>query len=700
MIHSQPAHQGNVAMAVPARKVKFVASDPARGGLPVKRRQVQQACLSCRRKKRKCNHAEDAMVDDASLEDRKGLLETSPSQSSPGTSRSSLTPSVRMRPLGGEDAVTPAGRTGLNTHSSPVSRRPLPGGFNHGETQANTPAAHIAQDIAARPQSSRFVGDLNPEGMFMEAAVPSVTRASSQKGDVGIWFPAATTGQPSQFITSRPPPVMDSFMLPFVREHCLSCLPPEEDYARLKALFVQRVHPIFPVIPEAALSGPTDNPSSIVLRQLACLAAGSDPQATPYLRLKNKGPSPLRPSEFSSALSSSVRAILETSIIPDRVVHIQALTMLSLYTQPTCAEESDLPAQLGGRAIHHIQTLGLHLLRYDGPNFGELENLFCAVWALDRINAAMYGRPCLIHERDIGADLDACIKKRQPAFRLLLSVAQWLDKVVELYRPGPSAQVSGFDKVAYIDLPVLEAMIVDADALKVPTSLIATIETFYHAVIILSCRLPRPGTIIAASTLPPPSANARRSLAAERIACAVEKDCLSSLPFIPYAVSLALSVEYRKMRHSRLPMFRTRAMNAFKRNCDLLRSYSEHYWSARVVAGLGDGVLREMERAANTLAKEHSPQPAEVLPKPVVDDQDAPAAQDLGPTPSGDPATMNSNLGFENVIDFSVIDAISGQDVFGHIDPNFNLDAVEDALEANLDIGLPPNWGDWGQFAA
>ncbi|KAL6696526.1 putative fungal-specific transcription factor [Trichoderma pleuroticola] len=700
MINSQPAHQGNVAMAVPARKVKFVASDPARGGLPVKRRQVQQACLSCRRKKRKCNHAEDAMVDDASLEDHKGLLETSPSQSSPGTSRSSLTPSVRMRPLGGEDAATPAGRTGLNTHSSPVSRRPLQGAFSHGETQANTPAAQIAQDIAARPQSSRFVGDLNPEGMFMEAAVPSVTRASSHKGDVGIWFPAATTGQPSQFITSRPPPVMDSFMLPFVREHCLSCLPPDEDYARLKALFLQRVHPIFPVIPEAALNGPTDNPSSIVLRQLACLAAGSDPQMTPYLRLKNKGPSPLRPSEFSSALSSSVRAILETSIIPDRVVHIQALTMLSLWTQPTCAEESDLPAQLGGRAIHHIQTLGLHLLRYDGPNFGDLENLFCAVWALDRINAAMYGRPCLIHERDIGADLDACIKKCQPAFRLLLSVAQWLDKVVELYRPGPSAQVSGFDKVAYIDLPVLEAMIVDADALKVPTSLIATIETFYHAVIILSCRLPRPGTIIAASTLPPPSANARRSLAAERIACAVPRDCLSSLPFIPYAVSLALSVEYRKMRHSRLPMFRTRAMNAFKRNCDLLRSYSEHYWSARVVAGLGEGVLREMERAANTLAKELSPQPAEVPPKPIVDDQDAPATQDLGPTPSGDPTAMTSNLGFENVIDFSVIDAISGQDVFGHIDPNFNLDAVEDALEANLDIGLPPNWGDWGQFAA
>ncbi|KAL7817487.1 putative fungal-specific transcription factor [Trichoderma aethiopicum] len=677
-------------MAAPALRVKFVASDPARGGLPVKRRQVHQACESCRRKKRKCNHAEDAMADDASFNDHKA----SPSQSSPAASISSLAPSARSRPLAGEDAASPAARGRLSTNLPPPLRRPLPSAYSNGRAPANgTP------DTVARPQSSRFVGDLNPEGMFMEAAVPNVTRASSQKGDVGIWFPSTTTSQPSQFITSRPPPVMDGFMLPFVREHCLTCLPPDADYVRLKRVFLQKVHPIFPVIPVAALDGPTDNPANIVLRQLACLAAGADPELTPFLRLNNKGPNPLRPAEFSSTLSSSVRAILETSLIPDRVVHIQALTMLSLYTQPTCAEESDLPAQLGGRAIHHIQTLGLHLLRYDGPNFSDLENLFCAVWALDRINAAMYGRPCLIHERDIGADLEACIKKREPAFRLLLSVAQWLDKVVELYRPGPSAQVSGFDKVAYIDLPVLEAMIVDADALKVPTSLIATIETFYHAVIILSCRLPRPGTRIAASTLPPPSANARRSLAAERIACAVPRDCLSSFPFIPYAVSLALSVEYRKMRHSRLPMFRARAMSAFKRNCDLLRTYGDHYWSAGVVAGLGEGVLREMERAANTLAKDLSPQPAEVQPKPTPKNQDSSTPQEAGPTPSGEAPPMNHTMGYDNVLDFSVIEAISGQDVFGHIDPNFNLDAVEDALEANLDIGLPPNWGDWGQFA-
>lgn len=39
-------------MPIPAAKqVKFVASDPTRGGLPVKRKQVQHACASCRRKK-------------------------------------------------------------------------------------------------------------------------------------------------------------------------------------------------------------------------------------------------------------------------------------------------------------------------------------------------------------------------------------------------------------------------------------------------------------------------------------------------------------------------------------------------------------------------------------------------------------------------------------------------------------------------
>ncbi|RKL19095.1 hypothetical protein BFJ70_g14031 [Fusarium oxysporum] len=614
-------------MPTPSKHVKFVASDPSRGGLPVKRKQVQHACASCRKKKRRCVHAEDA-VD-----------ETSPPVEEDETSRSTSLPLQTQRTALPDSSLQYANSTANASPAAPTPRR----------ESGSTPN-----------QSSRFVGDLNPEGMFMEATGSASIRETSQKGDVGIWLSSNNPGQASQFITSRPPPIMDQFLLPFVKEHCLSCLPPHQDYLKLKALYLDKIHPIMPIIPETTLEG--DEPASVVLKQLICLAASTDPSMARYLHLQNKGDDLLPCQDFMQSISSAVRAILETSIITDRVLHIRALILLSLYTQPSSSEEADLPAQLGGRAIHHIQTLGLHLLRYDAPNCEELETLFCAVWAVDRINAAVYGRPCLMHERDIGANLDGCIRKRPPCFRLFLSVVQWLDQVIELYRPGPSAEASGLDKIAYIDLPVLEAMIVNADALKVP------------------------GSLIAASTLPPPSANARRSLAAERIACAVLRDHLSPMPFVPYAVCLALSVEYRKMRHSRLPMFRSRAMHAFRRNCEMLRKFGDYFWSANVVAGLGERVLKEMERAANTLTRE-SPPPVEGTPALV------------NPVAVTNPSMVNAVPSVEQAVDFSLIDAISGADVFGAIDPSFNLGAVEDALEANLDIGLPMNWVDWGQYA-
>ncbi|KAF4126232.1 Fungal specific transcription factor domain [Geosmithia morbida] len=679
-----------------SRKVKFVEVDTTRGGLPVKRKQVQQACTSI-------HHA---------------LTRLSTGARSPSSARGG-------RPTHSNGAGPR--RSSANAYADPFAPSTAP------------PSTTPTLNEEPAKLRSRFVSDLNPESMFFDATEATSTREMAQKGDVGIWLSStvngSSAGHPSQFITSRPPPIMDHFLLPFVKEHCLTCYPPEEDFAKLRHIFVQKIHPIFPIIPLEALDGNPNDSVTILLRQLVSLAAGTDPDGSQYLRLKNKGPDLFTPPEFSQALSSSVRAILETSIIADRVLHIRSLTMLSLYTQPTCAEESDLPAQLGGRAIQHIQTLGLHLLRYDAPNSDDLENLFCAVWALDRMNGAMYGRPYLIHERDIGTNLDACIKKRPPCFRLFLLICQWLDQVIDLYRPGPSAETSSMAKVAYIDLPVLEALIVEADALREPSSLIgrcppestfsavictdknlpATIETFYHSVSILSCRLPRPGTFPAATTLPPPSANARRSLSAERIACAVPRDCLSPVPFVPHAVSLALSVEYRKMRHSRLPMFRARAMTAFRRNCQILREFGDYFWSANVVADLGERILKEMERASTTLAREASPSVAAALP-PSGDGSRGSAQAATGRDnndaggvaqwrPRGElaapgPMAMHMAAGMNNFVDFSAIDSASGQDLFDHIDPNFNLTAVEDVLEAHLDIGLPLNWGEWGQYTA
>lgn len=167
------------------------------------------------------------------------------------------------------------------------------------------------------------------------------------------------------------------------------------------------------------------------------------------------------------------------------------------------------------------------------------------------------------------------------------------------------------------------------------------------------------------------------------------------MPFVPYAVSLALSVEYRKMRHSRLPMFRARSMNSFRRNCELLRLFGDYYWSANVVAGLSERVLKEMERAAAMLTKETSPSSPEAETRPSF----AEGESSVRPEVSLAHSAAESPPGMDNAVDLMLFDFMSGQDVFSHIDPNFNLDAVEDVLEANLDIGLPLNWGDWGQLA-
>lgn len=140
-------------------------------------------------------------------------------------------------------------------------------------------------------------------------------------------------------------------------------------------------------------------------------------------------------------------------------------------------------------------------------------------------------------------------------------------------------------------------------------------------------------------------------------------------------------------------------MTAFRRNCEMLRNFGDYFWSANVVANLGERVMKEMERAATTLTKETTP-PTEGINKTNNATTNASLSmQNHELLPLGDLTTIDTAAGLDNMVDFSMIDAVSGQDVFGHIDPNFDLNAVEQALEANLDIGFPLNWGDWGQFA-
>ncbi|KAH6668111.1 hypothetical protein F5X68DRAFT_53212 [Plectosphaerella plurivora] len=640
-------------MASVTKAVKFVESDPS--GLPVKRKQVQQACESCRRRKKRCIHTESHDGDDGDVFRSPSLLN---------------------------------GRDGPNGAKGPEVKPEHTRRFVCDTNPEGMFAEAIGSDAAGK-HASRFVCDTNPEGMFAEITRSDDARKPARNDEVGVWVPTSTLNQASSTAGLRPSIPYDSILIPYAREHCLTCMPPEKEFRQLKKIYYRKIHPIYNLIPESLLDG-EDGPATIVLRQVISLAAATDPAMINNLKLGNQGADKLSFSEFSQALSGAIRTTLATSLIADRTINIRVLCMLSLYFQPSSIEESEVPAQFFAEAVHHSQTLGLHLLR---TGDSALETLFCAVWAVDVINAAAYGRPRLFHERDFAADLDQCISRQEPCFRLWLSISRWLDQTISLYRPAASAQMGSGEFKPFIDLPVLEPMIVDANALEVPTFLIATLEVFYHAVIILSCRLPRPGAegpdSTYASSIPPATANARRSLASERIASSVRREKLSPVPFVPYAVSLSLSVEYRKMRHSALPMFRLRAREAFRYNCELLKRSKDVFWSAKVTFGLGERMLREMERAATTMVREAPPTPQPSDPSP------------SEPTP--DVAMFTPNMDRPGYLRFTDslqnLDAMDmNLDVFGYLDPSFDLTMAENALEGNLDLGLPLNWGEWEQF--
>lgn len=245
-------------------------------------------------------------------------------------------------------------------------------------------------------------------------------------------------------------------------------------------------------------------------------------------------------------------------------------------------------------------------------------------------------------------------------------------------------------------------------------------------------------------------------------------------------MSLALSVQYKKLRYSRTPIFRTRARACFKDVVELLKSMSDVFLSVRVNAALGESILTQMEKTANTLAREeleHTQQnratTAAATALAVSAVPAAPLAVDIpnasvsaeASTTIAAPASASSAAGtglsssfvahksiadspsaatthsvlhdnirgeessavmgttavtqavsaegqdFRSVVapiqpptttalfDLSMLDSLGTDiDLFSNFDPSFDLGAVDTALEANLDMGIPQNWAPWSHI--
>ena len=128
----------------------------------------------------------------------------------------------------------------------------------------------------------------------------------------------------------------------------------------------------------------------------------------------------------------------------------------------------------------------------------------------------------------------------------------------------------------------------------------ATLETFYHAVAILSCR---PRYFRAQPRLF--TAHTRQSLSALRITSDVGTDNhhrMPLLPFIPYAVSLSMSVSYLELRHSMIAIHRSRFRTELWKNCEILEVLGHVFPSASAMADMGKAILNEVDRIVSVVA--------------------------------------------------------------------------------------------------
>lgn len=435
--------------------------------------------------------------------------------------------------------------TATTTTTSNPGRSRLPLSPESSEQNEEASSAALVASQLVELSASRFVGDLSPESVFIEATNKNAaaSRLHRNRSEVGTWMREAPAGCPSPgavgqhggggggreddgtssrsngggggggvgggdgdgaYLLPEPPLLTLGGRLqieqqppPSVTRAHLAVCPPDREYRHLHDIYLENIHPILPILREAdvlATRGAVEGLSirQVVLKQVISLTAAVDPCAARYLRLGGGDgaagaddddaalPPLLAPEVFHQRLSKAIFAALDTGFVVHTVDRIRVLLLMSLFYQPRRAADRDVSPLIFSQAVHHAQSIGVHLRRGggsggdNGDDEEDAEGLFCALTALDRINAAFHGRPCLLHRRDTDRELDDCIanQRRRPAFRLFLRVCGLLDSVICLYRPRN-------DGVESVELPVYETMIVDAGAEKLPSRLLCRLSSTF-----------------------------------------------------------------------------------------------------------------------------------------------------------------------------------------------------------------------------
>jgi hypothetical protein len=596
-------------------------------------------------------------------------------------------------------STRPNGRAVAAADHATADSTPPSGGAN-GSKEGN--AAPGASRENSRPRSGgqkRFFSDMNPESTFLNRST-SVDESNRRPPheEIGVWVDKreydALVRQKDGNANRDYTFTISQGMHPEQRPHAAVLGPLIEVYFR-------KFHPIIPLLDEAEFREQYDSeynfPETLV--HAMCLVAAKDSEAEPHLKY-GSSPSTLPPREFCSRMHAAVTGALRTPVRFDKITLIQILALASLHVEGV--DGSEEASMLLSQAMHYAQTLGLHLGQHASPPQGPEalnKRLFWCLWALDRMNSVVNGRPIIMNDIDIAIEPYAPEESGFPAFEAWLKVTELLNKIIGFYRPHVPPDLTGWED----HFPGLEEIYDEVKAWQLPQSVLATIHLFYLATAILSHRsrgvkqIPR-GT----------HSSIRQRLCAHEVVKLLESDhCrdLHALPFIPYAVSLALSVSYQHLRQSQMHHQQEDARKDFRRCTQLLQNLRRIWCSADTMTALALKVLEGLDKTTS-LASFRVPRniPGEDVHEPPCPQDMSGARSGLlealpngdGDATSGDGTQTSAAGPSEGTLppgaEAGQLDLFDGMDdIFGtYLDPNYpvNLDDI------SFD-NLPPF--DWNQ---
>lgn len=304
----------------------------------------------------------------------------------------------------------------------------------------------------------RFIGDLNPEVVFqLPANSSNIPNTAARVGDVGVWLEGSSSNEAeSSQIAGRPR------------------LPPRAEQQALLDIYFTGHFAILPIVDEDAIRQSFfELKLSTILMQAIFLTAAKDNRAEKHLYLGSSAERlPVR--KFVRVLYEQVCEKVRSGKYRDKILLIQTLALLSLHSEGVNGIEQS--SMLLSQAINHAHTIALHL------GEGTLERsvafrqrLFACLWTIDKVNAAMGGRPVMLHDRDNSPKSWPTVSF-SIAFDIWLRIARLLDRVIEFYRPTASHTGTGWES----DFPGFSEILEDVGAVELQPPIVGKCSLMFE----------------------------------------------------------------------------------------------------------------------------------------------------------------------------------------------------------------------------